>query len=414
MALADGCNWGEKPKEAARIATKQIAEHVEKHGSAIKNTMQAGEVLLHGFMVAHKNILDYNQSKKGRPANTTLMAVLILPLAKPVAQRNVEYTSVCVCCSVGDCTLLHFDSELNLFRKLFTDRGGRQHASNASDSGGFLGPSKSQAPDIRNLALDFCLLRDSDCVVLMSDGVSDNLDPEMQGFLPSEIPGSSVSATSWKDLEVATDLKNSYLVYLIPKLISLYNPPLSPSYANVTPRSAPLPPPRSRMNGGGALTKLPAFSPPGSPSYVPNSPCAPEFPRSLSLRGYSADSLASALFPQENNDNASEDKAPEDSLTTEQLFERLKNQPDFPSSLITPSIIVDSLVRFSKHLTSPLRSFYDSNPNASSASTFVPSPFSPFFIDQDPFFSLTFLCFGFCTGITSTTQARWTTLHVWR
>lgn len=306
MVLADGCNWGEKPKEAAKIATKQMVEHMKTHGGSIKNTMQAGEVLLHGFMTAHKTILDYNQTRKGRPANTTLLAAVILPLAKPITQRNTEFHNVCVSCSVGDCTIVQFDSDLNLFRKLFVDRGGRQQPSNASDSGGFLGPSKSQAPDLRNLALDFCLLRENDCVIIMSDGVTDNLDPEFQGFLPNEIPSSSISSpSSWKDLEVSSDLKNGYLVYLLPKLISLYG------------------------------------------SHPLRSP----FP----------------MKPQEVcfGCNLPDD----DSVTTELLYSLLNSMEPCSMQHVNPLSIVNSVIRFSKHLTSPLRNFYNTNPNPTSANT---------------------------------------------
>lgn len=57
-------------------------------------------------------------------------------------------------------------------------------AADATDPGGRLGPADYQrpvVPDLRNLQLVFAYLEPGDAVVLMSDGVHDNLDPVFLG-----------------------------------------------------------------------------------------------------------------------------------------------------------------------------------------------------------------------------------------
>ncbi len=52
-----------------------------------------------------------------------------------------------------------------------------------SDPGGRLGPYlDAGAPDVRNLRVFFELCREGDTVLLMTDGIHDNLDPKSLGY----------------------------------------------------------------------------------------------------------------------------------------------------------------------------------------------------------------------------------------
>lgn len=80
-------------------------------------------------------------------------------------------------------------------------------SSDPRDPGGRLGPQLSPGePDLRNLTLGQALLDEGDFLLLCTDGVHDNLDPELLGLQPSDV---GVKAKAWDELtpEVGTDAK---------------------------------------------------------------------------------------------------------------------------------------------------------------------------------------------------------------
>jgi len=58
ISVADGCNWGPKPLEAARIATTTFQESARKNYSKFSNVRETGRLLLRSFMDAHTKILE--------------------------------------------------------------------------------------------------------------------------------------------------------------------------------------------------------------------------------------------------------------------------------------------------------------------------------------------------------------------
>jgi len=80
---------------------------------------------------------------------------------------------------------------------------GNRGGLDATDPGGRLGPfvGRSGEPDLRNLHVYFALCEPGDMIIVMSDGVHDNLDAYSLGITPhaAGIPG--VQPTQdWKDV----------------------------------------------------------------------------------------------------------------------------------------------------------------------------------------------------------------------
>jgi len=99
--------------------------------------------------------------------------------------------------NVGDCKIYHW----SVANKELIDitNGNRTNLTNASDPGGRLGPrSEDGKPDLRNLNVYFQLCKKGDLLLLVSDGVHDNFDPQQLGVQPHQL---QINASTWIEAE---------------------------------------------------------------------------------------------------------------------------------------------------------------------------------------------------------------------
>ena len=97
--------------------------------------------------------------------------------------------------SIGDCKAFHWRAADGVVTDITI--GNRQEL-DVRDPGGRIGPHlRNGAPDVRNLKLFFQPCEEGDMIVAMSDGIHDNLDPEMLGKTPPEI-SNNASAATWR------------------------------------------------------------------------------------------------------------------------------------------------------------------------------------------------------------------------
>jgi hypothetical protein len=90
----------------------------------------------------------------------------------------------------------------------------------ARDPGGRLGPyNDGRLPDLRNLALYFRCVEEGDLVVVVSDGVHDNFDPQLMGVNPREM---GIEADTWATAtaELIEDKKYQFSSHMMTKLLS--------------------------------------------------------------------------------------------------------------------------------------------------------------------------------------------------
>jgi hypothetical protein len=124
---------------------------------------------------------------------------------------------------VGDCKAFHYAPARNGRSAEVTDitAGNRMNVTDVRDPGGRLGPYlEGGAPDLRNLKLYFMPCEPGDVLLLVSDGVHDNFDPQMLGRLPSEV-GLELPSDSWEGEEsVAIELaKDRFRVQALQQLL---------------------------------------------------------------------------------------------------------------------------------------------------------------------------------------------------
>jgi len=61
LAVADGCNWGSRPREAATKATEGFCSYLESRFPTMHDIQEAGHLALRAFSVAHNRIVEGKQ-----------------------------------------------------------------------------------------------------------------------------------------------------------------------------------------------------------------------------------------------------------------------------------------------------------------------------------------------------------------
>lgn len=207
LCVGDGCNWGARPREAARRATRTFAKSVATRLAGTKNLYDVGNLLLDALSDAH-NAISYRKEDILDVGTTTLLGGVVAPVGTAshrAALRRVEtglsiraasakaechapeemlYCFLFV--TVGDCKAFRFSAH----SKHVTDLTvfSRKCGFNASDCNGRIGPYLSHGmPDIGNLALCCVPCSKDDFIILATDGVADNLDPFELGEDPETL-----------------------------------------------------------------------------------------------------------------------------------------------------------------------------------------------------------------------------------
>jgi len=127
-----------------------------------------------------------------------------------------------VCVSVGDCKAFHFRFASKQIYDITA--GNRRNALDPKDCGGRLGPYVGNGePDLRNVTVYYTFCEENDLILVLSDGVHDNLDPQVLGKVPKDAGPQYNNLADWtnfasdKETQEAKDLfiKN----FLIKELI---------------------------------------------------------------------------------------------------------------------------------------------------------------------------------------------------
>ena len=170
LAVADGCNWGPKPRQAARCAVRGSMEYLNQKlfdpVAAPRNTQELIRSLLRSFDSAQKMIIENDGT------TTTLCVAVVCELAEPKGEHR---WGLCVV-SVGDSPCFVWQSKTGLVHEV-TSAAHEGRARDMRDSGGCLGTNFGSQPDLSNLICCFVPVSEGDIVFLTSDGVSDNFDP---------------------------------------------------------------------------------------------------------------------------------------------------------------------------------------------------------------------------------------------
>lgn len=186
LAIADGVNWGHKPRLAARCAVNGAITYIierlfcSSNTSFRHTTQDIFHIILRSFDIAQQLIIE-------NEATTTTLCVAVVCELMPT--KGPTQWGCCLVC-LGDSLGYVYRratgvvEELTSFSHVDVERDMR-------NCGGCLGPHIGTEPDVENMFCVFSPVEVNDIVFLTTDGVSDNFDPVVRKqALPSPLPHS--------------------------------------------------------------------------------------------------------------------------------------------------------------------------------------------------------------------------------
>ncbi|XP_075145271.1 PP2C-like domain-containing protein CG9801 [Haematobia irritans] len=200
MALADGVNWGDGARLAARSAVHGCLDYLDRaifgfsQECTATSTQEVFVSLLRSLWEGHGCILEVGG------ALSTLTIAVVLPLAKDenvaVNGEGIEGQKYVVCaCNVGD-SLGYVYSKKHGVREFTLASHDITSMRDMRDALGALGPADGNKPELSNLTLSMTVIDHGDIVFLTSDGISDNFDPVVGKFAEAWTPDVKLMPTT--------------------------------------------------------------------------------------------------------------------------------------------------------------------------------------------------------------------------
>ena len=254
IALADGCNWGDPPREAARAARDAFVHYLRNHHCEIMDVQNAGSLVLRAFSIANAAIMKEKIASIQKIGTTTLLGGILLQLEPSFTPSLVNSANIMqdgslgdsensisqyeelseasigsnilsnaenwafVYGSVGDCKVFHWSLKTGKFTDITMNN--RVSITNATDSGGRLGPYlPGNLPDLRNFELGLLPCDTGDYLLLLSDGVHDNFDIAFLGKQPRDYDIDSDNWDNLPDPKLAEEIKNFHRIKKLEEVI---------------------------------------------------------------------------------------------------------------------------------------------------------------------------------------------------
>ncbi|KAH3732864.1 cyclophilin B [Pelomyxa schiedti] len=219
-ALADGCGWGVQSAEAATKASNAFVDYLSPIQHKITTATQAGDVLILALNAAESKITEHYSSTMSVGSTTFIGGILMESDDPRIKQPNpTTATWLFVFVSVGDCKAFLWSAETGTVKDI---TGNNRGGNDPTDPGGRLGPIiNSKDPDLRNLTVQYQACAAGDLILLVTDGVHDNLDPEVLGDTPSTW---RIQAPNWDtacqdNRELVVQVKTAFRQNLLKKVL---------------------------------------------------------------------------------------------------------------------------------------------------------------------------------------------------
>ncbi|PRP88933.1 hypothetical protein PROFUN_00401 [Planoprotostelium fungivorum] len=224
--VADGCGGRDPPREAATRASRMFTAFISRYQHQIRHVTDAADIVLQALHAAHESIMYEKNPDLETIGQTTITGGIVLEVDQESDENGEERERVrlsgtargsapfiFVCGTIGDCKAFRICGKT---KKCTEITKGNRGSMNVRDPGGSIG---SDIPDLRNLVIHTVLCDEGDLIVLLSDGVHDNLTPKSAGLHPSDVNIQALD-DDWQN--VASDEFISS--YMEQKLMSIVDP----------------------------------------------------------------------------------------------------------------------------------------------------------------------------------------------
>jgi len=218
FCITDGCNWGQQPKEASERAIETFGNYMVRKMIDAKTTKEVVNDLIYALAKAHYSIV----RDKGEDPDSWVAGATTILGGTIVECERTEVSSgwVIIAVRLGDCKAFHYSMK----EKTLTDLTEWKEDGDTSlikDYGGSIGPtSNNWEPNLRNLSIIIHPCEQDDLLILTSDGVHDNFDPEKLGKKPKDLSISSIE--KWEEVEKET-MRNVKKTFMLNQLGEIIN-----------------------------------------------------------------------------------------------------------------------------------------------------------------------------------------------
>lgn len=175
LAVADGVNWGTKPRLAARCAVRTALEHITTNLGSLRargmsNTRRVIEILLDCVHKAHKSIIDHK---------ATLTTLSIAFACEMQGSRHGKEEWGLFVVSVGDSPVYVYCPVTQEVHEVTIGCHAHDGVRDMRNAGGALGPAIGTKPDLDNLTVAYMPVFVHDIIFIASDGISDNFQSQV-------------------------------------------------------------------------------------------------------------------------------------------------------------------------------------------------------------------------------------------
>jgi len=225
--VCDGCNWGRRPMEASNVAKSCFIDFVKRNQNDIEELRDAGHVLLQALSYCHFKICE-GKEDVWEAGTTTLLGGMLLRVRKTKEELKEEkkiennvntskedrsFKWVWVCVSIGDCKAFHYSAASRTVKDLTL--GNRKNVYDPKDCGGRLGPYVGNGgPDLGNVMVYHAFCEEDDELLILSDGVHDNLDPQVLGKSPKDCGPQWTEFKDWSSFKSDEECNSAKAQYM--------------------------------------------------------------------------------------------------------------------------------------------------------------------------------------------------------
>jgi len=209
--VTDGCGGRDPPREAATRAGRMFTSFIARYQHQIRYVHDAADIILQAMHAAQEAIMHGKDPETETIGETTITGGIVLEVDQDY-DENARSSApfIFVCGTIGDCKAFRICSKTRVCTEITK---GNRGSMDVRDPGGCIGNIR---PDLRNLVLHTILCDEGDIILMMSDGVHDNMTPKAAGLSPSDL-NLTVLNNEWGSLK--SDLPISG--YMEQKILSL-------------------------------------------------------------------------------------------------------------------------------------------------------------------------------------------------